>query len=133
RSAFADRGGLADEDEEGGLEGVFGISLVGQHAAADAEHHFPVAAHQTLERVLIALSNERLQELPVARLGVVPVEQAAQIASDPTHVLIPPLQLSPHALHSFSVASAEKWSRIFGFLPDRASRRSWRRSPRVTP
>jgi hypothetical protein len=31
-----DRGRPAGEDEEGGLEGVLGVLLVGQHAAADA-------------------------------------------------------------------------------------------------
>src|SRR5262249_2600720 len=36
RGAAADRGGLAGQDQEGGLEGVLGVLLAVQQAAADA-------------------------------------------------------------------------------------------------
>ena len=42
--------GPADEDQEGGLEGVLGVVLVAQDRAADAEDHRPVPLHQGGER-----------------------------------------------------------------------------------
>ncbi len=38
---------------------------VAEHAAADAEHHRSVAAHQRLERDLVALGEIPLEQLPV--------------------------------------------------------------------
>ena len=66
---------LADEDEEGGLEGVLGVMGVAQDATADAQHHRPMPAHECLERILILPANESFQQLAVgAPVRVCPVE-----------------------------------------------------------
>jgi phosphoenolpyruvate carboxykinase (ATP) len=44
RRRVADGVGAAGEDEEGRLEGVFRVGVVGQHAPADVEDHRPVPA-----------------------------------------------------------------------------------------
>ena len=44
RLRVADRAGLPGQHQEGGLEGVLGVLVVVQHAAADAQHHRAVAA-----------------------------------------------------------------------------------------
>ena len=49
RAAVADGSRLAGEHEEGGLEGIFGIVDVPQHAAADAHDHPLVAPEQQLK------------------------------------------------------------------------------------
>src|SRR5262249_31298983 len=61
RGTVGDRGGLAREDEEGGLKGVLGIVAVPQDAPADAEDERPVPAHQSLEGGLVAGVGETLQ------------------------------------------------------------------------
>ena len=43
------RSGLADEDEEGGLEGVLGLVGLAEHAPADPPDHRPVAIDQGRE------------------------------------------------------------------------------------
>ena len=40
---------LADQDQEGRLEGVLGLVIVAQHAAAGAKDHRPVPLHQCPE------------------------------------------------------------------------------------
>jgi len=47
------------------LKGILGIGFVAQNAAADAQHHRAVPAHQRCERRLIAPRQEPLQKLPV--------------------------------------------------------------------
>jgi hypothetical protein len=42
----ADRAGFAGQDEEDGLKGIFGMVVVAQELAADAQDHGSVAAHQ---------------------------------------------------------------------------------------
>ena len=61
----SERGGLADQDEERGLEGVLGVGVVAQDAAADAQDHRAVPAHQRGEGRLVAPAEELLQELAV--------------------------------------------------------------------
>jgi hypothetical protein len=51
----------AHEDDERGLEGVFGVVLVAEDAAADAPHHRGVAAHERLDRLPVAVADESLQ------------------------------------------------------------------------
>src|SRR5262249_25568077 len=63
-----DRGGLADEDEERGLEGVLRVVDVADDAPADVEHHRAVAAHQGREGRLIAPADEPAQQLPVRQV-----------------------------------------------------------------
>ena len=68
RVVDADRRGLADEDEEGGLEGVGGGVGVVEGAAADAPDHRAVPLNQGGERRLgraIAAGREPLQQLAV--------------------------------------------------------------------
>ena len=65
RAAPADRRGVARQGEECGLEGVFGIVLVVQHAPADAEDQRAVAAHQRREGCFLAPCGETLQQFAV--------------------------------------------------------------------
>jgi hypothetical protein len=44
---------LADEEEKRGLEGIFGIVIIGQDTAADAPHHGGVTLHQGCKRHLV--------------------------------------------------------------------------------
>ena len=64
----SDRRSLACEDQERGLEGIFGILRVAQELAADAQDHRPVPLHQCRECGLgrrIARGEEPLEQLPV--------------------------------------------------------------------
>jgi hypothetical protein len=83
RLAASDRRGLARQDQEGGLEGVLGIVGVAEDAAADAEHHRPVAADEGLERRFVARHGEALEQVGVAGVGGAPPPyQRAQVAED---------------------------------------------------
>ncbi len=81
--AVADRGGAADQDQEGGLEGVLDVSLVAKHAATDAQDHRPVPRDQSGERRLVAAGYVALQQRALAqsRHGSA-VEQAVQLVED---------------------------------------------------
>src|SRR5262249_25781679 len=71
--ARADGDGLAGEQQEGGLEGVLGVLLVGQQPPADGQDQRPVALHQVREGELVVGSHEGAQQLtvgPVAGLVV---------------------------------------------------------------
>src|SRR6516165_10382744 len=54
RRVPADRGGVAGQHEEGGLEGVLRVLVVAQHAAADAHDEGTVAPYQRGEGGLVA-------------------------------------------------------------------------------
>src|SRR5947209_3105869 len=69
RYCLADRPRLAGEDEERRLEGVLGVGLVAQYAAADVEHHYPVTAQQGMKSSLILLCMELLEEFMVRQLA----------------------------------------------------------------
>ncbi len=77
--ARGERSGLADQYEEGALEGVLGVGRVTQDAAAHAEHHRAVPSHQGNEGRLVPPGEELAQELPVglvrAALGAEPPEK----------------------------------------------------------
>src|SRR5262249_22190230 len=66
--ALADRAGLPGQEEEGGLEGVLGILLLAQGAAADAQHHRPVPPQQRLERRLVVPGQEGVEQVTVGLL-----------------------------------------------------------------
>src|SRR5262249_15832382 len=66
---LADAAGLADEDEEGGLEGVVGLVGVAQHLAADTADERPVAAEEGLEGGRVAAGDEAGEQLAVAAVG----------------------------------------------------------------
>ena len=75
RFPVADGGGAADEDQEGGLEGVLGVVLVAEDRTADAEDHRPVTLEQGGERRLrglVAAVGEPAQELGVGQAPMVP-------------------------------------------------------------
>ena len=79
--AAADRAGLLDQDQEGGLEGVLGVVGVAQDAVADAQDHRSVPRHQRLEGRGIAPMDEPLEELGVGKAGDRPIgEQAVDLS-----------------------------------------------------
>ena len=58
---------LADEDEEGGLEGVLGVVVAVEDPAADAPDHRAVPLHQGGERRFLAAAEVALQQLPIGQ------------------------------------------------------------------
>jgi hypothetical protein len=67
-----DGSGLADEDEEGGLEGIFGIMVIDEDATAHAPDHRAVPPHQGRKRGLLSAAEVGLQQLPVGQSGPIP-------------------------------------------------------------
>jgi hypothetical protein len=61
--AGPDGRGLADEHQEGGLEGVLGVLPVGEGAATDPPDHRAVAADEVGERGLVPALDEARQQL----------------------------------------------------------------------
>src|SRR5262249_2627232 len=83
RLPLTDRAGLAGQREERGLEGVLGVLRVAQDPPAHTEHHRAVPPHQQLERRLVPLGDEALEELGVRNdAGVRPPAVTAQIPDD---------------------------------------------------
>ncbi len=77
--AIADRPGLLDQDQEGGLESVGDVVRVIEHAPADAQHHRPVPMEDRLEGRRVAMCQEALQELSLAQARDGPsVEETTQ-------------------------------------------------------
>ena len=71
-----ERAGLAHQDQEGRLEGVFDVPRVFQDAPADRQHHRPVPRHQDREGLLVAPARESLQQhrVRMAHAGAAVVE-----------------------------------------------------------
>ena len=70
RVADPERPRLADQDQEGGLEGVLGVVRVAEDAPADAQDHRPVPLDQGREGQLGRLAapgREPLEELAVGQ------------------------------------------------------------------
>jgi hypothetical protein len=67
----ADRAGLANEEQERGLEGILGVVRVAEHVLADTEHHRAMALDQGGEggRRFIARAGEVLHQLPIGQAG----------------------------------------------------------------
>jgi hypothetical protein len=63
----ADSAGAARQHKEGGLEGVLGVVLVAEDAAAHAQDHGPVSLNQGGESGLVAVVGEALEQLTVAK------------------------------------------------------------------
>jgi hypothetical protein len=87
---------FAREDEESGLEGVLGIMEVVKDAAADAQDHRPMSAHQRCEGRLIAGSDETSEQLAIGKsatrsLNVLeyPSQASRHIRALGPHQLIP--------------------------------------------
>jgi hypothetical protein len=69
QSSWHDGCGLASEDEERGLEGVLGILVVGQDAAAYTPDHRAMPPHKGREGGFVALFDEAAEEFPIGRSG----------------------------------------------------------------
>jgi hypothetical protein len=69
RVALGDGIRLAQQHQEGGLEGVISIGGVAQDAAADVPDHRPVPQQQRLECRLVAVVGEADQQVAVGRLA----------------------------------------------------------------
>ena len=86
RIPHPERPGLADQDQERGLEGILGVVRIIQHAPADAQHHRPMPLHQDREGQLGGLApvgREPLQELSVRQVPDRPhVEERAELPED---------------------------------------------------
>jgi len=54
-----------NEHQEGGLECILGIMLVGQDGSTDAEHHWTVPLNQCCEGRFIATGDESVDQLTV--------------------------------------------------------------------
>src|SRR5262249_41229952 len=68
---------------EGGLEGVLGVRMASQDAAADAPDHRSVPAHQRGEGGFLAALDVALQELAVGQAGAVVRERGpAEVLDD---------------------------------------------------
>ncbi len=68
RALDANRAGLAHQDQESRLKGVFGIVRIGQNPPADAQHHRSVTLHERGKGKLgrfVATGQESLQKLSV--------------------------------------------------------------------
>jgi hypothetical protein len=61
----AHRAGVAQKDEERGLEGVVGVRGVAQETPAHPEHAWPVPLHQEGERRVLAAPAEAVEQLGV--------------------------------------------------------------------
>jgi hypothetical protein len=70
-SSWHDGCGLASEDEKRGLEGVLGILMVGQDAAAYTPDHRAMPPHKGREAGVVALFDEAAEEFPIGRSGPV--------------------------------------------------------------
>src|SRR5262249_45751598 len=58
---------LADEDEEGGLEGVFGIVVVAEDTAAHAPHHRSMPMHQGCKSRLVTAADVVRQQFLIGQ------------------------------------------------------------------
>ncbi len=72
---------FARQNEEGSLEGILGVLQTVQHAPAHAYHEVRVALHESTESVLVALTGETFQQLPIAQAVLVAHRgKAAQVS-----------------------------------------------------
>ena len=67
RRSVAQRSSLADQDQEGSLEGVLDLLGVAQQSPADSKNEWPMPPEQHLERRLVALIEPALQQLSVGQ------------------------------------------------------------------
>ena len=78
---------LADEDEEGGLQGVLGIVVVAEDTATDAPDHRAVPPHQRFEGRSFSAAHEALQQLSVGQVrSLQQLQGAAQVLDDLAHL-----------------------------------------------
>src|SRR5262249_22652119 len=77
------RGGVAGEHEEHGLEGVLGVLLMAQDTATNVQHHRPMPAHEDGKGTVVAASGENVQQLLIAFLVALLRSQFAAKAAKP--------------------------------------------------
>ncbi len=78
---FANRARFAHQQEERGLEGIFGDMRIAQHPPAHAPDHGTVPPHQYFKGRLLTLIHETLQQLRIGeRTGSGRLAEAAQVA-----------------------------------------------------
>ena len=65
------RGCLAHQHEEGGLETIFCISIVAENTPANAQDHRPMPLHQSLEGIIVSLAKEKLQQFSIVSRAAV--------------------------------------------------------------
>jgi hypothetical protein len=83
RLALANGGGPPCQEQEGGLEGVLGVLLVAEPAAAQVEDHGPVPPQHRLEGRLVVVAQEGADQFAVGPLVGGPVGgQVADVAED---------------------------------------------------
>ena len=86
--AKSQRSGAADQDQEGGLEGIFGRVHVAEHLATDGEHRRSVPGQDRLERRLRGRGirrREPLQQLAVGQADrTTGIEELVQLPLDVT-------------------------------------------------
>ena len=72
------------QDEKSGLKRVLGVVSIVEDAAANAEHHRTVSAHQARERRLLACGDEAAQQLAIL-LADGGCDRASEEVDDPIH------------------------------------------------
>src|SRR5262249_32708743 len=78
--ALTDAARLARQYKERGLERIFRVLFMPQHAPADREHHRPVATNQFGERRFIAIRRESVEQLPIGATARFVIENASSTA-----------------------------------------------------
>src|SRR5262249_42342100 len=74
---------LADEDQEGGLEGVLGVVVIAEDPAAHGPDHRAMPAHQGGQRRLVPAAEVVLQQLPIGQARPTPQKHGpAQVLED---------------------------------------------------
>ncbi len=61
---------LADQDQEGRLEGLFRVGQVAENVLANAQHHRSMAQHEHFKgglRRRVTLAGKPIEELPVGK------------------------------------------------------------------
>jgi len=98
RLAPGNGAGLLEQDEEGGLEGVFRAGGVAQQAAADAPNQRAVALEQGGKGSLVLPAREALQELAILRsLDIARDRKLTEVRDDTVQLPPPHAQGSPAA------------------------------------
>jgi hypothetical protein len=86
---------LSRQDEEGGLEGVFGVLRDIERSPAHGQDHGPMSLHQRGEGRLIPSGGEPLEELSVGQFVHLRIGERAQVAKDGVQVLGAHARTSP--------------------------------------
>ncbi len=71
----SDRPGLADQDQERGLERILGVVAIAEHGSARAQNHRAVPLDQGGKRSLVARGEKAFEELAVGKAGQNPVRE----------------------------------------------------------